>query len=472
VIRDTDTVKENAAMAEKMKLWGVQDPNVSSQLILADKLGFFKEEGLDVSYRLIQSGTTMPREILRARIKPFAWTQTIITTLILQEQGLDVKVIAPLADISGTQQVIIRKESSIAHPRDLYGKKVGMAEGAAIYVAMQNMAKDFGIDLAQVQFVNLLPRQQFEAFEKGEIDVMACWEPWTTRAEEAGGVFYFSGTESKIPENEGPVNWLIDQSMLMTTTERIEQEPDMLCALIRAMLKATRYSSENLKEAAHLLTDPLSVGYFEARHMLEHNRYDMRMDSMFRIGLYSIRELLHMSNVISSLTDETLLYTMDLLQQVDPTLVDIDLSQQNEVAVTVSNDVFIRQGASLSLNKSEHLRFLVADDSTVIRKILKDLVATLHSTIVGEATTGREAISQYKKLDPDLVIMDLSMPGMTGLDAIAEILAFNPRANIIVLSGSNFPETRKQAFELGAKMFIPKPFDLDRVSTAIRSLLR
>jgi two-component system chemotaxis response regulator CheY len=179
-----------------------------------------------------------------------------------------------------------------------------------------------------------------------------------------------------------------------------------------------------------------------------------------------------MSNVISSLTDETLLYTMDLLQQVDPTLVDIDLSQQNEVAVTVSNDVFIRQGASLSLNKSEHLRFLVADDSTVIRKILKDLVATLHSTIVGEATTGREAISQYKKLDPDLVIMDLSMPGMTGLDAIAEILAFNPRANIIVLSGSNFPETRKQAFELGAKMFIPKPFDLDRVSTAIRSLLR
>lgn len=459
-------------MAEKIKLWGVKDPNVSSQLILAEKLGFFKEEGLDVSYRLIQSGTTMPREILRARIKPFAWTQTIITTLILQEQGLDVQVIAPLADISGTQQVIIRKDSGIAHPRDLEGRKVGMAEGAAIYIAMQNMAKDFGIDIAQVEFVNFLPRQQFNAFQKGEIDVMACWEPWTSRAEEAGGVFYFSGTESRIPDNEGAVNWLIDQSMLMTTVERIEQEPDLLCAVIRAMLKATQYTTENLKEAAHLLTDPLSIGYFEARHMLEHNRYDMRMDSMFRLGLYSIRELLYMSNLISTLTEEDRLYTTDLLRQVDPALVNIDLSQQAEVAVTMANEVYVRQGASLSLNASRPISFLLADDSTVIRKILKDLIASLEGTVAGEATTGREAIDQYKRLAPEIVIMDLSMPDTTGLEAIAAILDFNPRANIIVLSGSNFPETRKEAFDLGAKMFIPKPFDLERVSGAIRSLLK
>ena len=459
-------------MAEKIKLWGVKDPNVSSQLILAEKLGFFRKEGLDVSYRLIQSGTTMPREILRARIKPFAWTQTIITTLILQEQGLDVKAIAPLADISGTQQVIIRKDRGIVHPKDLEGKKVGMAEGAAIYVAMQNMAKDFNIDLAQVEFVNLLPRQQFEAFQKGDIDAMACWEPWTSRAEDAGGVFYFSGTESKIPENEGPVNWLVDQSMLMTTADRIEQEPDLLCALMRAMLKATEYTTDNLKEAAHLLTGPLSIGYFEARHMLEHNRYDMRMDSMFRIGLYSIRELLYMSNVISALTEEDRLYTTDLLQQIDPELVDIDLSQQTDVAVTLSDDVYIRQGAALSIHTSGPLGFLLADDSTVIRKILKDMIASLDATVVGEATTGREAINQYKKLAPDIVFMDLSMPDTTGLDAIAAILEFNPRANIVVLSGSNFPETRKEAFDLGAKMFIPKPFNLDRVSGAIRSLLK
>ena len=84
-------------MLEDIKLWGVKDPNISSQLILAKKLGYFEQEGLDVTYRLLQSGTMMPREILRAQIKPLAWTQTVITTLILREQNLDVKIIAPLA---------------------------------------------------------------------------------------------------------------------------------------------------------------------------------------------------------------------------------------------------------------------------------------------------------------------------------------------------------------------------------------
>ncbi len=64
------------------------------------------------------------------------------------------------------------------------------------------------------------------------------------------------------------------------------------------------------------------------------------------------------------------------------------------------------------------------------------------------------------------------MPDMTGIDAIEAILKFNPQANIIVLSASNFPETRQEVFDLGVKMFIPKPFDMEKVSRAIQSLLR
>ena len=459
-------------MLEDIKLWGVKDPNVSSQLILAQKLGYFKAEGLHVTYRLLQSGTMMPREILRAKIKPFAWTQTIITTLILREQHLDVKVIAPLANISGTQQVIVRDDRAIRLPHDLEGKRVGMAEGAAIYVALQNMAKDFGMDLSQVQFVNLLPRQQLDAFQAGEIDAMACWEPWTTRAEAMGGRFYFSGATSNIPDNQGPVNWLIDQGMLMTTVDRIEHDQEILRAIIRAMVKATQFTSENVNEAAHVLTEPLSIGYLEARHMLENNQYCMRMDSMFRLGIFSIRELLYAAQVISSLTDERDLYTTTLLQQVDPALVAIDLARQEEVQVTLAHEIYIRHAASITVRANVPLTFLVVDDSVVIRRILKNMITLLHGHVLGEAVTGREAIAQYLKVSPDIVIMDLSMPDMTGIDAIAAILQFNPQANIIVLSGSNFPETRQEVFDLGVKMFIPKPFNLERVSGAIQSLLR
>jgi NitT/TauT family transport system substrate-binding protein len=459
-------------MLEHIKIWGVKDPNISSQLILAKKLGYFEEEGLNVTYRLLQSGTMMPREILRAPVKPFAWTQTVITALILREQNLDVKIIAPLADISGTQQVVTRDESHIRSPQDLIGKKIGMAEGAAIYIALQNMANDFGIDLSAIEFVNLLPRQQLQAFKRGEIDAIACWEPWTTRAIESGGIFYFSGPKSNIPGNEGPVNWLIDQSMLMTTAEHIEQNQEILCAVIRAMLKATQFINEDMKDAARLLTAPLALGYFEARHMLECNRYTMAMDSMFRLGIFSVRELLYNSTVISTLLDEHELYTSAFLEHVDPNLVTIDFSHQEHFQIEQTDNVYTFRGSQITTQTEQALSFLLVDDSSVIRKILKDVVVALNGTLGGEAKTGREAIDQYKKLSPDVVMMDLSMPDMTGLDAIKEIFQLNPDANIIVLSGSNFPETRQEVFTLGVKMFISKPFDVEKVTNAIQSLLR
>ncbi len=458
-------------MSEHVNLWGVKDPNISCQLVLAKKLGFFEQEGLNVTYRLLQSGTIMPREILRSPVKPLAWTQTVITTMMLREQALDVKIIAPLADVSSTQQVVIRRDAEIRSPHDLIGKKVAMAEGAAIYVAFQNMAKDFGLDLSKVEFVNLLPREQLEAFERREIDVIASWEPWTSRAIEAGGVLFFSGAQSQIPDDEGPVNWLIDQSMLMTTVDHIEQHRDQLCGVIRAMAQATQFIKDDIKEAARVLTDPLAIGYLESRRMLEQNRYSMAMDSMFRLGIYSIRELLYQSKLISRLPEEHELYTTDLLEEIDPSLIRLSPGVQANLRILEHDDVYLREGVSIPRAPDRPISFLLADDSSVIRKILKDVTATMNGEVVAEATTGREAIAQYKAVQPDIVIMDLSMPDMTGIDAIAGILRYHPEANIIVLSGSNFPETRQQVFELGAKMFIPKPFDLKRVTTAMQAIL-
>lgn len=458
-------------MLEHVNLWGVKDPNISCQLVLAKKLGFFEQEGLNVTYRLLQSGTIMPREILRSPVKPLAWTQTVITTMMLREQALDVKIIAPLADVSSTQQVVIRRDAEIRSPYDLLGKKVGMAEGAAIYVAFQNMAKDYGIDLSHIEFVNLLPREQIEAFERREIDVIASWEPWTSRAIENGGVLFFSGSQSQIPNHEGPVNWLIDQSMLMTTVDHIQQHRDQLCGVIRAMSKATQFLEDDSKEAARVLTDPLAIGYLESRRMLEQNRYSMAMDSMFRLGIYSIRELLHQAHLIARLPEEHELYSTELLEEFDPSLIKLGVGAQDYVHIVERNGIYLREGVSIQRAPDRPISFLLADDSSVIRKILNDVTATMNGKVVAEATTGREAIAQYKAVRPDIVIMDLSMPDMTGIDAIAGILRQYPDANIIVLSGSNFPETRQQVFELGAKMFIPKPFDLQRVTTAMQAIL-
>jgi two-component system chemotaxis response regulator CheY len=242
--------------------------------------------------------------------------------------------------------------------------------------------------------------------------------------------------------------------------------------VIRAMSRATQFITDDLKEAARLLTEPLSVGYFEARNMLEHNRYTMRMDSMFRLGIFSIRELLFQSNVISRLPDEHEMYTTTLLNIFDSSLVAIESSRQQQLHITQKDNVYVRQGAFITRPRNRPSSFLLVDDSSVIRRILHSVVTALEGELCGEATTGREAIAQYEKLSPDIVMMDLSMPDMTGLDAIQGILQFHPEANIIVLSGSNFPETRQEVFDMGAKIFVAKPFDVESVTQAIHALFR
>ena len=160
-----------------------------------------------------------------------------------------------------------------------------------------------------------------------------------------------------------------------------------------------------------------------------------------------------------------------MLEEFDPSLIKLGVGAQDYVHVVERNGIYLREGVSIQRAPDRPISFLLADDSSVIRKILNDVTATMNGKVIAEATTGREAIAQYKAVRPDIVIMDLSMPDMTGIDAIAAILRLYPDANIIVLSGSNFPETRQQVFELGAKMFIPKPFDLQRVTTAVQAIL-
>jgi two-component system, chemotaxis family, sensor kinase CheA len=313
-----------------IELYGVNDPNISGQLILAKEMGFFEQEGLDVSYRLLASGTMMPEEVRRAEKKPFAFTQTPITTLVLQDKGVDVKIVAPLADISGTQQIVVREGANIHAPNDLVGKRVGMAKGAAVFIAIQAMAKEFGLDLSTIELVHLMPDQQLAAMESGEIDAIACWEPWTTKAQSVGGRFWFSGARSEIPENEGDINWLVDQSVLMTFEENFEKYPETLKALIRAFQTATRFINKNIEQAVEILAKPLSLEKDQLLKIVSLNKYSMTMDNLFKIGLLSFRELLHQNGVINTTPPESDLYTTEFLKQVDPVLVLLEEVEEEE----------------------------------------------------------------------------------------------------------------------------------------------
>ena len=124
-----------------------------------------------------------------------------------------------------------------------------------------------------------------------------------------------------------------------------------------------------------------------------------------------------------------------------------------------------------SPSKEKKIRVLLAEDHILVRqgfrRILEDDPGI---TVVGEARTGLEAIEQCKQLEPDVVVMDLSMPELGGLEATAEILKAHPHIKILILSMYSNEAYVRKAFELGAKGYILKnaiEVDLTRAVMAL-----
>lgn len=101
-------------------------------------------------------------------------------------------------------------------------------------------------------------------------------------------------------------------------------------------------------------------------------------------------------------------------------------------------------------------KMLVVDDTAFMRKMAADCLKQHGHTVIGEAVNGKEGIQKYKELSPDIVMMDLMMPEMNGIDAIKEILALNPEAVILVCSVSNQQKQILDAMEAGAKCYLTK----------------
>jgi len=116
-------------------------------------------------------------------------------------------------------------------------------------------------------------------------------------------------------------------------------------------------------------------------------------------------------------------------------------------------------------------RALVADDSEFARRTAGKVIAAMGGQVVGEATTGREAVERYRALHPDLVLMDITMPEMPGVEAVEEILREDPSARIVMVTSLGHQEIVRRALGLGARYFLTKPLHLQAAAEALRFVL-
>ncbi len=107
-----------------------------------------------------------------------------------------------------------------------------------------------------------------------------------------------------------------------------------------------------------------------------------------------------------------------------------------------------------------------------MRSMLRSILESAGYEVVGEATSGKDALEAYAKLDPDLVLMDIVMPAMDGLNATQALKRYDPRARVVICSAMGQRETVLRAMQAGASDFIIKPFTPGRVLEAVRKALR
>jgi two-component system chemotaxis response regulator CheY len=117
-------------------------------------------------------------------------------------------------------------------------------------------------------------------------------------------------------------------------------------------------------------------------------------------------------------------------------------------------------------------RIVVVDDAPFMRRRLRDVLEGAGYEVVAEAENGAQALERYAEHRPDLVTMDLVMPVMTGMEALAGLRAQDPAARVVVCSSISEQKSLLRAIALGARDYVLKPFDDEALLDAVRKALR
>ena len=114
---------------------------------------------------------------------------------------------------------------------------------------------------------------------------------------------------------------------------------------------------------------------------------------------------------------------------------------------------------------------LICDDAAFMRMMIKDILTKNGYNIAGEAEKGAKSVEKYAELKPDLVHMDITMPEMDGIEALKKIKASDPGASVIMCSAMGQQAMVIESIQSGAKDFIVKPFQADRVIEAVQKVV-
>jgi two-component system chemotaxis response regulator CheY len=131
----------------------------------------------------------------------------------------------------------------------------------------------------------------------------------------------------------------------------------------------------------------------------------------------------------------------------------------------------MEQFAPVKRKDGQPVRYLIVDDSVFARKNLARMVETFGGQVAGEAGDGLNAITEYDRLTPDIVLMDITMPQMEGIEAAEKIVQQHPDARIVMVSSVGYQENIVAALQRGARHFVQKPVKAEVLYEVVKYVL-
>lgn len=131
----------------------------------------------------------------------------------------------------------------------------------------------------------------------------------------------------------------------------------------------------------------------------------------------------------------------------------------------------MQQFAALLRKDSRPVRYLVVDDSVFARKNLIKMIEMFGGEVAGEAGDGLTAIAEYNRVKPDIVLMDITMPQMEGIEAAERIVRQYPNARVVMVSSVGYQENIVAALQKGARHFVQKPVKADVLYEVLRYVM-
>jgi two-component system chemotaxis response regulator CheY len=119
----------------------------------------------------------------------------------------------------------------------------------------------------------------------------------------------------------------------------------------------------------------------------------------------------------------------------------------------------------------EKVRVMIVDDSAIIRQAIHKHLKDFNIDVVGTAENGKIALEVFKKTNPDVVTLDITMPEMDGLSVLEEMLKININVKVMVVTALSDKSTGLKAIKLGAKSFLPKPFTPEKLRSSFERLI-